>query len=1072
MRHFIKICQKHKRPLVTAVLLTAILFASLVPGGSFMARAKDSDEGYSLFDKASIIANTMEEGFLDKVKSYGGVNSSSYDKWNIPKAIYGPGHEQAGNGGAFMGFTQDNEGRILGGIRSILSQGVETLDYNSIKGAPYGYAMYGYVLSYLNLYETKAGVGFSFNRVILGNLLKLVYQGYQVVPLLFGMAVQFMKATNPFALFMIPINGLAEMGPNNPLRSAAEYVKQLYDGVQNLSIFLVVPVMIALAAVMGVLSRKKDGVKKQFFKIVLRIAIIAIGVPLIGSFYTSAINQMSDVEGGKGVASRIVAATLFDFESWAKNQRLSPPEDIKWVGTPRNGTFEYTGKPAQDIALEVNHWNGIGPGNGIVFDPITMEKQAEDADPQTDDKAVADMLERYCSGAMFTSSDYNSLVSHETQDDADNGTPAQKGLVKQMLEIGSSSFKNTEDVSTNLLMPKAETNIFNNGGLSVSMDQSDHSDRSVRDTEERHGASYMGFQDKGGLSTISLYNFLNTEFTKGSMMLYAPPKSTSLYTRSNPLSVTAVGTGIGAALNTLNAISQISAMTVLGIVYGLGMMLSQLKRGCSLITHIPSTLMGSLHGFAKMLKIVVLMLSCVFFTMVFYLFMLELTMAIGGIFTNALNYARSIHPVAESLVGIMQPIFAIVLYIFVLWFGIKNRKKFLKGMGEIMEHLTDKFIKSLDASPREEHPEARRDTLPAKILQGAGAVGGVVRMKDMYDRHMGKDAGKREGTDGSGTRSTIHGKASSAAGNGGNQPPPPGAPPDGGKGGSKEASPSDRRVQEEAERLIRDGGIAPKAGHSVTHEPGEHKDVADEQHVSTGLEQNFADIRFDDKPYDPADTDVIQEEEIKEEAKKIRAKGFTDTASGAVKAGTGAARIAGGDLTGIKGAADGLTQAAKGTRTVKDKESAAREAKNRVKTGQTDHRSVAGAAAGNAAGEIARGGKNAVTGRTLPGRGKASPGGAKAPAKTKTAPMKKSRQAKQGSHTPEAPFRKDSSSKTSYREEPLKQEPTKQQSSSQTDLMGQTRRRMQEMQRQFAMPPYEERKRDDPDIRSKKQLLN
>lgn len=127
-----------------------------------------------------------------------------------------------------------------------------------------------------------------------------------------------------------------------------------------------------------------------------------------------------------------------------------------------------------------------------------------------------------------------------------------------------------------------------------------------------------------GLSTISMYNYLCTEFDESGVRVYSSENSTSSYTKSDYYSAVMAGSGVTGAAFLLNCIVIMGIYVVLGVYYAVGMVISVLKHSFSMIMSIPAAMFGVMKSIVQVCAYVVQMITEILSSVWLYQVIMEL----------------------------------------------------------------------------------------------------------------------------------------------------------------------------------------------------------------------------------------------------------------------------------------------------------------------------------------------------------------------------------------------------------------------------------------------------------------
>ena len=222
-----------------------------------------------------------------------------------------------------------------------------------------------------------------------------------------------------------------------------------------------------------------------------------------------------------------------------------------------------------------------------------------------------------------------------------------------------------------------------------------------------HNYIYYGTSDTNkGLSDLSMYNYLSSDFAASSLKCYSNLKSSSGFVRRSHFSVNLIGSGMLPALYWFNAMTMLICYTVIGIGYAFAMLVNNVMRTVRSITSLPFAMLGSIPAIAKSITYVLIMILEVVITLFAFAlvsdFLFAITGMIEGLLTTAVNAIFGTITVSDGSmlsVGTATPVVIalvlIVQIIFVIWFtakAMKVRKAIVKSVDEAAGGLIDRLI--------------------------------------------------------------------------------------------------------------------------------------------------------------------------------------------------------------------------------------------------------------------------------------------------------------------------------------------------------------------------------------------
>ena len=419
-----------------------------------------------------------------------------------------------------------------------------------------------------------------------------------------------------------------------------------------------------------------------------------------------------------------------------------------------------------------------GSTTATTFSGLTdaaYEGTENDASAVAVQKVLTDMLKRYRSGSFYYGSDFESDVKGELTRIYDSASDAGKGTLNQVREAADektwklaaklndshdpdlkSDDKDAKGAFFNRLLNTEYGNgynIFLNGGLQVKGSGSTFNYYESKLSPAANNLSGIVSRSsssngkKYGLSTFSLYNYLNSSFNESGIVCYSSEKASSGFIRKGHKSVSLVGTGLSKPLYWLDGCILLLVFIVIGFWYCFGIMFSNIKRGIRMIMAVPMAMLGAMRAIAKVVVYSVMMIIEIIASFVLYDLIMELAMAAPTVLMTPLATAMvSNVRINSMLANIYTPLSLIVemvIYIIMLIMALRLRKSFVKSIDEAAAKLIDKFLNtgsSAQGAAGVNRPSA------AKRLAGAGAgalgmAAGSAMMSNMMKDKNGPQKG-------------------------------------------------------------------------------------------------------------------------------------------------------------------------------------------------------------------------------------------------------------------------------------------------------------------------------------------
>lgn len=671
-----------------------------------------------------------------------------------------------GNAGALLGYGDKKKG-FEEGIISDMSKTSSAIAYKALEDEStkdlMNYARYGRLLQQMGIdeYGIKT-TSFSW-RTITGSFMMVVFFLSLLCSEMFSWFIDLLIVLNPFRFF-VNIGDAAggslqtwvstldeeQLSPVlQPLvRSelfgrVTDLISSIYDVLTSWSWGLVIPfslaILIASLFLGSKLFKKKSQSGQNARKIGVwlgRVAFIAIGIPFLGVLYTSTLYHFSSQTGASNSSStEIVASTFVDFEAWAEKSRLSPVNGSVFEvstngddvgGHPTDGTLSHL----RQTVLALNNENGAvtldKKLNG--HDELSWNQDALSKNTASDKTVIGQctsLLTGYMNNAFYYPSDWETVVGATMTNMTDEGykTGRRKGGEEEdfpeteqdektyynMFDAvnefddwkGRSLDDNTAIFNPNSGKWKSDVgsfNILNNGDLNVTNLGSDELRFTSSVPEEGSRPDKVG-----GLSTMSMYNFLSSKFGGDGVVMYSNANAVNMGSRYAHRSVTLVGNGLLGALYYANAFVLMLILAIIGMYYMIGSVMNILKKGFSVLSSLPTAALGALKSIATVISISISMMLEVcmvgfLYTMIESLMgavldMLEIavTNAIhGGVATTTIQLFGTSVTITTASIG---------MYLFgttigMLFFGYML-KKYYRVWLRVCDMVTDKIFAML-----------------------------------------------------------------------------------------------------------------------------------------------------------------------------------------------------------------------------------------------------------------------------------------------------------------------------------------------------------------------------------------
>jgi hypothetical protein len=719
-----------------ALVMMALLAGVTALAFSSPAQAEEDPSNYSFYKLSSSLAAFFS-------------NAQSPDEKAAPikSDVWGSVLENPGSAGSMLGYVDPDFSFSMEFLNSQISGsssavGYDTLIQSSQAGGASStktpgmldYAHFGATLNAMGLDSMGTGLSLGFFEPIGGGLIMLLYIFTGVVDLLFTGIIGILKALNPFTLFYEGVRLVSPTfaegmtgGQAAPgfLGGLSSWIGQWYQVLNNLSWAVLVPLFIGVL-LLSLLLFKNMNRGSAVKKLLIRVAFIGLGLPLIGSMYTGVLNSMGDAsKSGSAGSTQVVLSTYVDFQNWAFKNRLYVPEKavIEWDADEKKPTGKALAN-VRNTALEINKstnssWSTIKSSMNVAQNQSWTEAALNDKAGDTSGglngyMSTIDLLSRYIKGSKIDAASYETAIKGDisTSPPYTTGTDGRKQVGEWFTkfsdpEKGLPSIEDPDEVANNPVIRVADGN-----GLVASPAGATNGDKKYTSPSQWGCRSWVSTSDghplNCNMSTLSMYNYLNTSFGADSMTMYSSNKSTSGATREMHNSVTQVGTGTMSGLYWLNSIVLLGSFVIIGLGYAFSVLFANIRRGFQLVTAIPFATIGAIPGIAKVIIYTTAMILEVIVTLFIYRFIQVFLISIPQIvempFSAVLNGVSTGDTAAANLIsgGTLSSVMTVLSIIALIIFSVialRVRKTMVKSINEVVTKLVDKFMQTNVAPP-------------------------------------------------------------------------------------------------------------------------------------------------------------------------------------------------------------------------------------------------------------------------------------------------------------------------------------------------------------------------------------
>lgn len=555
----------------------------------------------------------------------------------------------------------------------------------------------------------------------------------------------------------------------------AKNVQSIYNTLVGFAQTFAIPMFLAILVIGFVFfgmdrrgGSKSNGSRVKHF--LVRFLFIMLGIPLLGYCYTFSLDALSANFNSSTQPDRIVAQTLVDFEGWVTNDNLDASlirgsKDklnavATWDGDVLASVLPLDRDNVRHYALNINKGNSAlaKTGTRTVKDTNFNVFEGEESDGSSsyyvvDNKTkwksdgIVALINRYATGDRFTSANYEAKrVADFDLVGADGASIFGAGVsigdkVKDLetqlndsTAFGDPASTDPSEVNNGLLTSGLVTSSTGVGYVNnMSVLGSTNKPLSVAITSGPGRNQYTFSYSQGKLTDLATYNFLNTKFDSTSMTVYSPSSSVNDQSHIAYYSVTQAGTGLYGTLLMANSIAMLLSLVIIGLVYGVGLLFSNLKSAIGLIASMPLAAFGALSAIARLIGLVLVMIAEVLLTIILY----DVVASFLGSFNSAiLGFLPAM--MSNSSSNLLAPVSCIAGLLFLVMFIIMALKVRKSVLSAVSDGITGVVKKLTDADPKLPNAEGGKG-----FMQSAMGAMRTARMMGVGQGTMGtmvKDA--------------------------------------------------------------------------------------------------------------------------------------------------------------------------------------------------------------------------------------------------------------------------------------------------------------------------------------------
>lgn len=470
--------------------------------------------------------------------------------------------------------------------------------------------------SILNKYS-KAGFGWTLvgvsdtgddslsdtTRFLFGSITMLVYVLAAALQSFFHFALEVAAKLNPFVLF-IPngsVTPASTVGNGFAVffHTVKDIIGKYYGAFYNTALYLILPASLGLGLFLWFMSVNPSSKNTFWAKMrpfIVRCVFVIVFIPMTAATYGQVVKGLTDAVGKGGIdGTNAILSTFCDFESWSINKNFEGFFDDALIAgidvkDGSGGAKYFVGQDnlVTDSRKYVYKINKLTYANlatrepsseigGIAKDTISND-MTQGSNAQTHSEVIT-LLQKFARGDKIGSGKYASKYAEN---------------IDYKTHVFSQNWKSFNVGAYPYLMKPDTT------------DGAGYSDAEIRNynvSRLSDGNTIWGNGSDKKLSTMAAYNYMNSTFSSSGITVYSPRASASDYVNHQHYAVSLAGTGFMKYVFFFDSLILIICLTILGYLYGAGMMFANFNAMFKLIGNVFSGLLGSLRGIATCIAI-------------------------------------------------------------------------------------------------------------------------------------------------------------------------------------------------------------------------------------------------------------------------------------------------------------------------------------------------------------------------------------------------------------------------------------------------------------------------------------
>jgi len=554
------------------------------------------------------------------------------------------------------------------------------------------YYKMGYTLNRFGMDSYRESMMGGLGRQVLGAVMKALVAAAIAMGYVFDIMLDILKFTNPFSFFgeVGRFAGLGLSSDNAPKRLVT-YFSTVYNSFSEFAINVVIPFTFTIFIVGFFVSKAYRGSAFHHFKkFIIRVIFIVVGIPLVGSIYNTALNNLaSNFAVGGSYVENVVLSTFVDFKGLIEQSGKLPTsisgvrlgqeineDSTRWssLRTYALAFNEAAGHPVSDSGATFKNTNSVfTTDERDSFNATTSDGGANSNKSNVLKSKLYNLIESYEISETYAAADYEAKYYNPTADECKSlslltyqySFYPKNSMKEKMVKLPSAI--SSDEKSVNIVGSAYE----GVDGVAAPM------------------SNMIPFTDNDAthFSTAATYNYLRSKFKDGTVTAYLmnTPNSQSAVQH---YSVNLVGGSfLVSALLYINALVMLGGYCVLACGFVLKSTINAVFFGFDVMAEALFASLGLYKSIARCIAAMLCALCEVVVAMLFFSLCTELMYAVN--YTVADIAASKI----SGQIGLVAAVFlATMAQFFFVKFCIKWKDNIVKSFQDVCREAVEQII--------------------------------------------------------------------------------------------------------------------------------------------------------------------------------------------------------------------------------------------------------------------------------------------------------------------------------------------------------------------------------------------